>query len=103
MALEKFKFLGAEFTLLEMQTISIYIHGKGRKAVSLIFDVEDSTIHQRMKVIYLKLGVKRAVELTNKARDNGFDLFGNFNGQYLFDGFDKPLPWPNEIEPQEEA
>ena len=90
---KKFTLLGANFTLLELQTISLYIHGIGRKPVAVLFDVSVPAIHQRMKVIYLKLGVHSAVELTNCARDNGFDLEGCLNGESLFKGFNRPLPW----------
>jgi len=95
--LEKFKILGVEFTLLEMQTISLYIQGIGRKQVAVLFDVSDPAIHQRLKTIYLKLGVHNDVALTNIARDNGFDLKGNFKEVYLFNGFDKPLPWMKDL------
>ena len=81
-----------QLTLAEARAVSLLITGIPRKQVAQLLGIAESTLNQRMRLIYLKLNVQSIGSLIVLALKNGFDDQGNLNGEYLFEGY-TGLPW----------
>lgn len=87
-----FNFDEGELTLAEARAVALAVTGIPRKKIAQVLGIAESTLHQRMRLIYLKLQVQSIGSLIVFALKNGFDDEGNLRGEYLFDGY-KGLPW----------
>ncbi|MCB9187470.1 MAG: helix-turn-helix transcriptional regulator [Flavobacteriales bacterium] len=81
-----------QLTLAEARAVSLLITGIPRKQVAQLLGIAESTLNQRMRLIYLKLQVQSIGSLVRVALTHGFDDQGHLNGEYLFDGY-SGLPW----------
>ncbi|MCF8257233.1 MAG: hypothetical protein K9J06_06750 [Flavobacteriales bacterium] len=95
MAIQHFYFLGKEFTLREMQVISINAHGLYQRQSAAYLQIELSTFKAHIRTILIKIDDKDCTgrKLLPIALANGLDLKGNFNGQHLFDDYPTGMLW----------
>jgi len=90
---EKFDVDGKKLTLCQIRIISLSIHGLQRKQLADYLGNSHHTIDSHLNTIYKELKLHDARLVLLWALQNGFDLKGCLNGQYLFQGIMRQWPW----------
>lgn len=87
-----FNFDDRVLTLAEVRAVALAVTGIPRKQMAQVLGIAESTLHQRMRLIYLKLQLPSIGALVAWAMKNGFDDRGHLHSEYLFEGY-SGLPW----------
>ena len=92
MKIRKYSVHGRELTITEVRIIILDLHCFARKEVASILDRSPNTVETHIRTIYQKLDLKGQRDLQRFGYANGFYNKGYFEGEYLFEGFER-LPW----------
>ncbi len=77
------EFAGVELTLREMKIISHLVQLHTRKVIADNLGISVNTLGHQLTILYLKTETGNFLQLILKARENGFDKQGNYNGKPL--------------------
>ncbi|MCF8465560.1 MAG: hypothetical protein K9G41_12005 [Flavobacteriales bacterium] len=83
---------GKKLTLIDLQIISLSIHGLTRDQITVTLKKGRTTIDTHFTRIFDRMGIKTVQEMTAEAAYTGFDRQGNYKNIYLF-GTLTGLPW----------
>lgn len=81
----------------EKRVISLCLHGRSYGEIAFSLDIAVNTANTHLRSVRSKLSVPNCTALATKALFMGFDMQGNYQGQYLF--YPEPnrtyrnLPW----------
>ncbi|MCF8278305.1 MAG: helix-turn-helix transcriptional regulator [Flavobacteriales bacterium] len=98
MTKQHYIFLKKEFTLREMQVISLNALGLKQRQIAAYLNIAESTVKTHLCTIRIKLGYKKneddSRKLMSDSLANGFDREGNYTGLHLFpDHPASDMPW----------